>query len=134
MIWATALDINSCLHQRKIKVASLENNITYHEIDFLIPAQRFNINFTYITQKGLPFVREYVLRLVHLAPMTKSQIASFFGFSRKEADEAIDDLVEREELTLSGSGRLMLTEKSNGYFTEIGEIPRLSLLRDSGAL
>lgn len=111
----------------------MENNITYHEIDFLLPAQRFNINFTYITQKGLPFVREYVLRLVHLAPMTKSQIASFFGFSRKEADEAIDDLVEREELTLSGSGRLMLTEKSNGYFTEIGEIPRLSLLRDSGA-
>lgn len=111
----------------------MENTIIYHEIDFLLPAQRFNINFSYITQKGLPFVREFVLRLVHLTPMTKSQIATFFGFSRKEVEEAIADLVERDELTLMQSGRLTLTEKSSGYFTEIGEVPRLSLLRDSGA-
>ena len=114
-------------------MATLENTTTYHEIDFLLPTQRFNINFSYISQKGLPFVREFVLRLVHLAPMTKSQIATFFGFSRKETEEAIADLVERGELTLSDNGRLMLTEISSGYFTEIGEIPRLSLLRDSGA-
>ncbi len=111
----------------------MENTITYHEIDFLLQAQRFNINFTYVTQKGLPFVREFVLRLAHLGPMTKSQIATFFGFSRKEAEEAIDDLVERDELTLNESGRLTLTDKSSGYFADIGEVPRLSLLRDSGA-
>lgn len=109
------------------------DNTTYHEIDFLLPAQRFNINYSYITQKGLPFVREFVLRLVHLAPMSISQVANFFGFSRKEAQEAIDDLVGRGELTLSENGRLTLTDKSNGYFTEIGEIPRLSLLQDSTA-
>lgn len=65
--------------------------------------------------------------------MSMSQVATFFGFTRKEAQEAIDDLVERGELTLSENGRLMLTEKSSGYFTEIGEVPRLSLLRDSTA-
>lgn len=112
---------------------TLENATIYHEIDFLLPAQRFNINFSYITQKGLPFVREFVLRLIHLAPMSMSQVATFFGFSRKEVQEAIDDLVERGELTLSENGRLTLTEKSNGYFTELGEVPRLSLLRDSTA-
>ena len=106
----------------------MESTTTYHEIDFLLPAQRFNINFTYVTQKGLPFVREFVLRLVHLGPMSKSQIATFFGFSRKETEEAIDDLVERDELTLNESGRLTLTDKSKGYFTDIGEVPRLSLL------
>lgn len=111
----------------------MESTATYHEIDFLLPAQRFNINFTYVTQKGLPFVREFVLRLVHLGPMSKSQIATFFGFSRNETEEAIDDLVERDELTLNESGRLTLTDKSKGYFTDIGEVPRLSLLRDSGA-
>lgn len=114
-------------------MTTLENTTIYHEIDFLLPAQRFNINFSFITQKGLPFVREFVLRLIHLAPMSMSQVATFFGFTRKEAQEAIDDLVERGELTLSENGRLMLTEKSNGYFTEIGEVPRLSLLRDSTA-
>lgn len=105
----------------------------YHEVDFLLPAQRFNINFSYITEKGLPFVREFVLRLIHLAPMSMSQVATFFGFSRKEVQEAIDDLVERGELTLLENGRLALTEKSRSYFTELGEVPRLSLLRDSTA-
>lgn len=108
-------------------------NTTYHEIDFLLPAQRFNVNFSYITEKGLPFVREFVLRLVHLAPLTKAQVVAYFGFSKKEADEVISDLVDRDELTLSEDGRLALTEKSSGYFTEIGEVPRLSQLKDSGA-
>lgn len=111
----------------------MENTTIYHEIDFLLPAQRFNINFSYISQKGLPFVREFVLRLINLAPMSMSQVASFFGFSRKEVQEAIDDLVERGELTLSENGRLTLTEKSSCYFTELGEVPSLSLLRDSTA-
>lgn len=114
-------------------MTTLENTTIYHEIDFLLPAQRFNINFSYITEKGLPFVREFVLRLIHLAPMSMSQVATFFGFSRKEVQEAIDDLVERDELTLSENGRLTLTEKSRSYFTELGEVPRLSLLRDSTA-
>lgn len=113
-------------------MADLENGVSYHEIDFLLPTQRFNINFSYVTKKGLPFVREYILRLVHLAPMSKAQISAFFGFSRREADEAVMDLVDRGELTLSESGQLMLTEKSKGYFSEIGEVPRLSLLRDAG--
>ncbi|UGV30768.1 hypothetical protein LO767_17720 [Halopseudomonas aestusnigri] len=112
-------------------MTTLQNTTIYHEIDFLLPAQRFNINFSYITQKGLPFVREFVLRLIHLAPMSMSQVATFFGFSRKEVQEAIGDLVERGELMLSENGRLTLTEKSRGYFTELGEVPRLSLLRDS---
>jgi hypothetical protein len=114
-------------------VKALENTTIYHEIDFLLPAQRFNINFSYITQKGLPFVREFVLRLIHLAPMSKRQVATFFGFTPKEAQEAIDDLVERGELTISENGRLTLTEKSSGYFNDIGDVPRLSLLRDSTA-
>lgn len=112
---------------------ALENTMIYHEIDFLLPAQRFSVNFSYITQKGLPFVREFVLRMVHLAPMSMSQIATFFGFSHKEVQEAIDDLVERGELTLSENGRLTLTEKSRGYFTDLGEVPSFALLRDSTA-
>lgn len=107
-----------------------EEPTIYHEIDFLLPAQRFNINFSYVSQRGLPFVREFVLRLVHLQPMSTSQVASFLGFSRLEAQEAIRDLVERGELGLSDTGQLILTEKSSGYFTDIGEVPSLSILRE----
>ncbi len=132
MIWAKLQGTDSSPLRKRVKVNNLENTIIYHEVDFLLPAQRFNINFTYITQKGFPFVREYVLRLVHLSPMTKSQISMFFGFSRNETEEAIDDLVDRGDLTLSPEGRLVLTDKAAAYFLDIGEVPRLSQLRDSG--
>ncbi len=110
-----------------------DNTITYHEVDFLLPAQRFNIQFSFVSQRGLPFIREFVLRLVHVAPMSKAQIMTYFGLSRRETDEAISDLVQRDELTLSPEDRLTLTEKSCGYFSEIGEIPQLSTVQDSGA-
>lgn len=58
-------------------------------------------------------------------------MATFFGFSRNEVQEAVDDLVDRGELTLSDNGRLVLTEASKSYFSDIGEVPTLSLLRDS---
>ena len=110
-----------------------DNKVVYHEVDFLLPAQRFNIQFSYVSQKGLAFIREFVLRLVHVAPMSKAQISIYFGLSRRETEEAISDLVQSGELTLSQDGRLTLTDKSNGYFSEIGEIPQLSTVQDSGA-
>ncbi len=110
-----------------------DNKMTYQKVDFLLPAQKFNIQFSYVTQKGLPFIREFVLRLVHLAPMSKSQIATYFGLSRLEAEEAVSDLVQRGELTLSNNGRLTLTGLSQGYFTDLGETPQLSAVLDSGA-
>jgi len=110
-----------------------DKKVTYHEIDFLLPAQKFNIQFSYVSKKGLPFIREFVLRLIHVAPMSKTQISSFFGLSRRETDEAIDDLVIRGEVTLSADGRLTLTGKSSGYFSTLGEMPQLSTVQDSGA-
>lgn len=110
-----------------------DNKIAYQEVDFLLPAQRFNIQFSYVTQKGLSFIREFVLRLVHLAPMSKSQLATYFGLSRLETEEAVSDLVQRGELTLSYGDRLTLTGLSQGYFTDLGETPQLSAVLDSGA-
>ncbi|MFB0713729.1 hypothetical protein ACEU59_21590 [Buttiauxella noackiae] len=109
-----------------------DNKVIYHEVDFLLPAQRFNIQFSYVSQRGLPFIREFVLRLVHVASMSKVQISTYFGLSHRETEEAISDLVQRGELTLSSDGRLTLTDKSNGYFYDVGEMPHLSTVQDSG--
>ena len=106
---------------------------SYQEVDFLLTAQRFNIQFSYISQRGLPFIREFVLRLIHVAPMNKHQVATYFGLSPLEAEEAISDLVQRDELTLSSDGRLALTEKSGDYFFDLGETPQLSTIMETGA-
>lgn len=49
-----------------------EIRLNYHEVDFIVPAQRFNFRFSYVTKQGLSFIREFVLRLVQLAPMKPS--------------------------------------------------------------
>ena len=110
---------------------AIEGGAVYNEVDFLVPAQRFNIHFSYVSQRGLPFIREFVLRLVHISPVSKTQIATYFGLSPLEADEAVSDLVQRGDLTLSQSGRLTLTQKSSNYFTDLEDSPQLSTVQQA---
>lgn len=82
--------------------------LSYHEIDFLVPVHRFNIQFSYVTKQGLSFIREFVLRLVQLAPMKPSQIATYIGLNKAEVDEAISDLMDKEICVLIRMGVLNL--------------------------
>src|SRR5690606_18590430 len=68
------------------------------------------------------------------APISKAQLASYFGLSKREVDELVSDLVERGELTLSTTGRLTLTAKSMEYFSELAESPQILDIQDSAAL
>lgn len=111
-----------------------EVNIAYHEVDFLLPAHRFDIRFSYVTKKGLPFVREFVLRLVHISPMRPSEIATYFGLSKREVNEAVTDLVEKGDLEFSENGQVDLTPKSRGYFVALGSTPLVSSLMESGGV
>lgn len=109
-------------------------NIAYHEVDLLLPAHRFDIRFSYVTKKGLSFVREFVLRLVHISPMKPVDIATYFGLSRREVDEAITDLVEKGDLDFSEKGQIELTPKARGYFVSLGSTPLVSSLMESGGV
>ncbi len=109
----------------------MTNSFTYHVIDFLLPVQKFAIQFSSVSQKRLSFVREFVLRLVNLAPMSNQQIATYFGMSNLELDVAISDLVDRDELTINDRGLLTLTAKSIDYFSESNESPLLSTIEES---
>lgn len=111
-----------------------EVSIPYHEIDFLLPVHRFNIRYSYVTKKGLPFIREFVLRLVHLAPMHPNQIAGYFGLSKREASEALSDLVESEDLVFNDDGTVSLTNQSQGYFTGLGTTPQVSAVVEHGGI
>ena len=100
----------------------------YHEVDFLIPVHRFNINFSYVTQSEMSFVREYLLRLIHLSPMMPQEIANYFGFSKIELQEAVNELLDKGELLYLGDGRLDLSKLSRQYFKKPGDSPKINTI------
>jgi len=108
--------------------------IVYNEIDFLIPSYRFNIRYSYVSKRGLSFIREYVLRIVHLSPMKANEVSEYLGLSTREIKEAIRDLIERKELSYNKLGQVCLTAKSKAYFTHIGEAPQVSELVTTGTV
>ena len=108
--------------------------IPYNEIDFLIPSYRFNIRFSYITKRGLPFIREFVLRLVHLSPMKPIEVSEYLGLTEREAKEALRDLIERDELVYNELGQVALTSKASGYFTDLGASPQVSDVLTTGTV
>lgn len=110
-----------------------DTHTIYHEIDFIVPVHRFNIRFSYVTKKGLPFIREFFLRLLHISPMLPSQLGIYFDFSKLELDEAISDLMEKGDLQFSESGQAMLTPQSSAYFVKLGDSPQLSAVLETGA-
>ena len=106
--------------------------IAYHEVDFLLPVHRFNVRFSYVTKEGLPFIREFVLRLLHLSDLTPLELASYFGLSKRETDEAISDLLEKGDLAFNDEGKVGLTTQSKGYFSSLGSTPQISAVKEAG--
>ena len=101
------------------------DKILYHEIDLLIPVHRFKINYSYTREKRMEFVREFLLRLVRISPLKPRQIATYFGFSKIELNEAISNLVNKDELDFSDDGDVVLTSRSKSYFTKSGGTPEV---------
>ena len=81
-----------------------EIKLNYHEVDFIVPTQRFNFQFSYVTKQGLSFIREFVLRLVQLSPMKPIQIATYLGLNKLEVNEAISDLMDKGDLSFNDLG------------------------------
>lgn len=105
--------------------------LNYHEVDFIVPIHRFNIQFSYVTKQGLSFIREFVLRLVQLAPMKPSQIALYIGLNKTEVSEAISDLMDKGDLRFNEQGNVELTPQSEGYFSGLGKPPQISSILET---
>jgi predicted transcriptional regulator len=91
------------------------------------------VNFSYVSGKGLSFIREYILRLLNIAPMTKMQISVYFGLTEIEATEAIDDLIEQDFIKLNADGRLGLTDSAKKLFTDVASDVSLTSIEESTA-
>lgn len=100
-------------------------------LDICVPVQEFLVDYTIVQNNELPFVREFILRLLDLSDMTKDQLGKFMGFSEKEIQVAINQLIGLDEVMVTGSGKFKLTPKSLGYFnTQQENRPKTECLED----
>lgn len=108
-----------------------ETKVPFERIDFALPIQRFRVEYSLVEKNAVPFVREFVLRLLWLSKMTLGDLAAFMGFTQKEARVAASQLVELNEVAIGKDGLLELTQKAKQYFRNSADgSPRIAQLTD----
>jgi hypothetical protein len=99
------------------------DNIPLFELDVAVPSQLYMIEYSLVERGSLPFVPDFLLKLLHVADFLPQEVAQFFGFSRKELDHALTGFVSSGEVEYRKDGRLGLTAKGNALFTDIDDSP-----------
>lgn len=113
---------------------SYMESIDYNQIDFIIKAPRFKIIFSYMDEKGIPFVREYFLRLLKIKPCKPEHIAEYFDFSERETEVALKDLLDHKWVKWNLDGTIGLSNEGLSLFDGYSNEPKISSLRQSSAI
>ena len=109
-----------------------KQNITYNQIDFVVKAPRFRIVFSYMSDKGVAFVREYLLRLLKVTSCKPAQIAQYFGFSQHETEVALADLEQHKWIIWQDNGLIALSSEGLRLFQDNQESPHIPTLKEFG--
>ena len=109
-----------------------KQNITYNQIDFVVKTPRFRIVFSYMSDKGVAFVREYLLRLLKVTPCKPAQIAQYFGFSQHETEVAVADLEQHKWIIWQDNGLIALSSEGLRLFQDNQESPHIPTLKEFG--
>ena len=107
-----------------------KQNITYNQIDFVVKAPRFRIVFSYMSDKGVAFVREYLLRLLKVTPCKPAQIAQYFGFSQHETEVALADLEQHKWIIWQDNGLIALSAEGQRLFQDSQDSPHIPTLKE----
>ncbi len=106
--------------------------ITYNQIDFVVKAPRFHIVFSYMSDKGVAFVREYLLRLLKITSCKPEQIAQYFGFNQHETEVALADLEQHKWIICQNDGLIALSAEGQRLFQENQDSPHIPTLKECG--
>lgn len=109
-----------------------KQNIIYNQIDFVVKAPRFRIVFSYMSDKGVAFVREYLLRLLKVTPCKPAQIAQYFGFSQHETEVALADLEQHKWIIWQDNGLIALSAEGQRLFQDSQDSPHIPTLKECG--
>lgn len=107
-----------------------EQPTPYNQIDFIVPAPKFRIVFSYMSNQGVSFIREYLLRLLRLTPCTPEQIAQYFGFNQHETEVALQDLACNRWITWQNDGLIALSDEGLRLFQN--DAPKIPSLQEYG--
>lgn len=99
------------------------NPVVLFELDVVVPAQQFRIEYTLVDKGGLPVVPEFLLRLLKISALLPAEIAHYFGFTAQELSFAITPFLQTGELKTRPDGRIELTDKGRGLFASNHESP-----------
>lgn len=92
------------------------NALVLFEVDVCVPAQQFRIEYVLIEKGGLPFVSEFLLRLLKISALMPADIARYFGFTSKELSTALTPFFQKGEVSVLPDGRIGLSEKGLRLF------------------
>lgn len=95
----------------------------YNEVDYIVPAETFSIEYCYLSKQGFPFIKEFLLKTLYIAPYSKYELSSFFGFNQRELASALEEPLNKGEITYLNDGRLSLTPLAKGYFSSLEDKP-----------
>lgn len=110
-----------------------EQKTPYNQIDFVVKAPRFRIVFSYMDDKGVAFVREYLLRLLKLTPCKPEQIARYFGFNQHETEIALEDLEKEKWIVWRNDGLIELSDEGKRLFLSTDDnSPKIPTLKEFG--
>jgi len=99
-----------------------EDQLSFAEVEFALPAQTFRITCALSAEESLPVVTEFVLRMIHVCrAMRPDQIQRFFGFNEKEVAAVIATMHE-ERLVRWEDERLELTPYALSRFLESSDL------------
>jgi hypothetical protein len=101
------------------------NSFEFNEVDYIVPAETYGIEYTYLSKQGFPFTKEFLLRTLYISPLSKFELASFFGFNPRELDVAIEEPISKNEVSYLEDGRLCLTTLAKGYFSSFEDKPMI---------
>ncbi|WP_278404918.1 hypothetical protein [Pseudoalteromonas ruthenica] len=104
----------------------MENaTIEFNEVDYIVPSETFSIEYSYLSKQGFPFVKEFLLKVLYISPLSKFELASFFGFNQRELAAAIDEPLSKGEITFTDEAKLSLTPLAKGYFSALDDKPMI---------
>ena len=105
-------------------------SIVFNKVDFVIKSPSFKIIFSYMDERGIPFVREFALRLLKLNSCKPKDFADYFDFTQREAEIAIQDLTDKGWVGWNENGTIGLSSKGQLLFDQNSKGPKIPSLQE----